>query len=59
MFFNMDDCFYIFGELMEKKQKEKKNRSSVWCLLLIPCEKKQGHALFNFRGSAEIIQVPL
>ena len=28
MFFNMDDCFYIFGELMEK-QKEKKNRSSV------------------------------
>ena len=42
-----------------KKQKEKKKRSSVWCLFLIPCEKKQGHALFNFRGSAEIIQVPL
>lgn len=42
-----------------KKQKEKKKRSSVWCLLQIPCEKKQGHALFNFRRSAEIIQVPL
>ena len=58
MFFNMDDCFYSFGGWW-KKTKRKEKRSSVWCLLQIPCEKKQGHVLFNFRRSAEIIQVPL
>ena len=27
MFFNMDDCFYIFGELMEKNKKKRKKEA--------------------------------
>ena len=27
MFFNMDDCFYIFGRLMEKNKKKRKTEA--------------------------------
>ena len=29
MFFNMDDCFYIFGELMEKTKRKEKQKQCV------------------------------